>query len=379
LFCQQWVNFLRKYRLSFIYKLTLLNLSRLRSLKHKLSHYDFDLPADLIAQKPTQRRGQSRLLVVDREKQTLTHDTFANLKNHLKNHPLMAFNDTRVIPAKLLAQLESRQVEILLIRELESEVWEVMMKGLNRLKPGARFKFGKSDLCAEFIRRQDDRAVIRFSSPEKLSAYLNQEGRMPLPPYIHRPLDTSSQTLELDKKRYQTVFASHTGAIAAPTAGLHFTRSQLASMREETVDTAHLTLHVGPGTFVPIRDENFIDHKMQEEYFRISPGNWNKITQAKKKGQAILAVGTTSTRVLETQVFEKSIRKTISGWSNCFIYPGWEFRNVNHLLTNFHLPKSTLFLLACAFMGEEIAKMAYREAIERKYRFFSYGDAMLIL
>ncbi len=202
---------------------------------------------------------------------------------------------------------------------------------------------------------------------------------MPLPPYIHRPLDTSSQTLELDKKRYQTVFASHTGAIAAPTAGLHFTRSQLASMREETVDTAHLTLHVGPGTFVPIRDENFIDHKMQEEYFRISPGNWNKITQAKKKGQAILAVGTTSTRVLETQVFEKSIRKTISGWSNCFIYPGWEFRNVNHLLTNFHLPKSTLFLLACAFMGEEIAKMAYREAIERKYRFFSYGDAMLIL
>ena len=348
-------------------------------MKHKLSHYDFDLPTDLIAQTPTQRRGQSRLLVVDREKQTLAHDTFANLKNHLKNHPLMVFNDTRVIPAKLLAQLESRQVEILLIRELESMVWEAMMKGLNRLKPGVRFKFDNSGLSAEFIRRQDDRAIIKFSSAEKLSAYLNKDGRMPLPPYIHRPLATSSQTLKLDRKRYQTVFASHTGAIAAPTAGLHFTQSQLASLREKTIDTARLTLHVGPGTFVPIRDENFIDHKMQEEYFQVSPANWNKIAQAKKKGQKILAVGTTSTRVLETQVFDKAIQKTISGWCNCFIYPGWEFRNVDHLLTNFHLPKSTLFLLACAFMGEKMAKTAYKEAIERKYRFFSYGDAMLIL
>ncbi len=319
------------------------------------------------------------MLVVNREKQTLTHDTFANLKNHLKNHPLMIFNDTRVIPAKLLAQLESKQVEILLIRELESEVWEVMMKGLGRLKPGTLLKFEDSGLSAQFLRRQDDRAVIRFSSARKLSAHLNKNGRMPLPPYIRRPLDTSSQTLELDRKRYQTVFASHTGAIAAPTAGLHFTQSHLASLREKTVNTARLTLHVGPGTFVPIRDENFIDHKMQEEYFQISPGNWNKITQAKRKGQAILAVGTTSTRVLETQGFEKTIQKTLSGWSNCFIYPGWKFRNVDHLLTNFHLPKSTLFLLVCAFMGDKMAKSTYSEAIKRKYRFFSYGDAMLIL
>ncbi len=291
----------------------------------------------------------------------------------------MIFNDTRVIPAKLLAQLESKPVEILLIRELESEVWEVMMKGLGRLKPGTLLKFGDSGLSAQFLRRQDDRAVISFSSAKKLSAHLNRDGRMPLPPYIHRPLDTTSQILELDRKRYQTVFASHTGAIAAPTAGLHFTQSQLASLREKTVNTARLTLHVGPGTFVPIRDENFIDHKMQEEYFRVSPGNWNKITQAKKKGQAILAVGTTSTRVLETQGFEKTIQKTVSGWSNCFIYPGWKFRNVDHLLTNFHLPKSTLFLLVCAFMGDRMAKSAYSEAIKRKYRFFSYGDAMLIL
>ncbi|MBT3856908.1 MAG: tRNA preQ1(34) S-adenosylmethionine ribosyltransferase-isomerase QueA [Nitrospina sp.] len=348
-------------------------------MRHKLSHYDFDLPENLIAQKPTQRRGQSRLLVVDRARQTLTHDTFSNLKNHLKNHPLMVFNDTRVVPAKLQARLETRQVEILLIRQLEPEIWEAMIKGLGRLKPGAEFKCENSDLSAQFLRRQDNRAHIRFSSAKKLSAYLNQNGRMPLPPYIHRPLDTDRQTLELDRKRYQTVFASHSGAIAAPTAGLHFTQSQLRILREKFIDTARLTLHVGPGTFIPIREENIILHKMEAERFQISPANWNKITQAKKKGQAVLAVGTTSTRVLETQAFEKTIQRAVSGWTNCFIYPGWEFRRVDHLLTNFHLPKSTLFLLVCAFMGENLAKKAYFEAIKKKYRFFSYGDAMLIL
>ncbi len=321
------------------------------------------------------------MLVVNREKQTLTHDSFINLKNHLKNHPLMIFNDTRVIPAKLIAQLgpNSKQVEILLIREMEPGLWEVMMKGLNRLKPETTLKFGNSGLKAQFIKRQDNRALIKFSSLEGLTAHLTESGRMPLPPYIHRPLDTNPQTLALDKKRYQTIFASHTGAIAAPTAGLHFTQSQLTSLRENTVDTARLTLHVGPGTFVPIREENIINHKMQAEYFQISPINWNKITQAKKKGQKILAVGTTSTRVLETQGFERTIRKKVTGWSNCFIYPGWEFRSVDHLLTNFHLPKSTLFLLVCAFMGEKLAKTAYNEAIKHKYNFFSYGDAMLIL
>lgn len=293
----------------------------------------------------------------------------------------MIFNDTRVIPAKILAHMESnsRKIEVLLIRELEPGLWETMMKGLSRLKPGIKLKFGNSGLSAQFIRRQDDRAIIRFSSSEELTAHLKENGRMPLPPYIHRPLNTNSQTLEMDKKRYQTVFASHTGAIAAPTAGLHFTQSQLASLRKKTVDTANLTLHVGPGTFVPIREENFINHKMQEEFFQVSPINWNKITKAKKKGQSVLAVGTTSTRVLETQDFEKTTRKKISGWCNCFIYPGWEFRNVDHLLTNFHLPQSTLFLLVCAFMGENLAKKAYKEAVRQKYRFFSYGDAMLIL
>ena len=347
----------------------------------KLSNFDFDLPENLIAQKPTQRRGQSRLLVVDREKKSLIHDKFSNLKNHLKNHPLMVFNDTRVIPAILQAHMEStsRQVEILLTRQLEPDVWEAMIKGLGRLKPGAKFKFENSDLKAQFVRRKDNRAHISFSSQNELSTFINQSGRMPLPPYIHRPLDTDRQTLEVDRKRYQTVFARNSGAIAAPTAGLHFTQAQLKVLRESFADTAHLTLHVGPGTFIPIREEEFTLHKMQEEYFQIFPANWNKIAQAKKKGQAILAVGTTTTRVLETQGFEKTIQTSASGWTNCFIYPGWEFRMADHLLTNFHLPKSTLFVLVCAFMGKKLAKKAYSDAITKKYRFFSYGDAMLIL
>ena len=293
----------------------------------------------------------------------------------------MIFNDTKVIPAKLLAQLKPnlREVEILLIQELEPGIWETMIKGLTRLKPGAEFIFRNSRLEATFLKREGTRAHIKFSSQKQFSAYLNQNGRMPLPPYIQRPLDTNSQILGLDRKRYQTVFASHPGAIASPTAGLHFTRSQLTALRKKTADTAHLTLHVGPGTFIPIREEIFTYHQMEAEYFQISPVNWNRIAQAKIEGQAILSVGTTSTRVLETQAFKKNIKKTISGWCNCFIYPEWEFKNVDHLLTNFHLPKSTLFLLVCAFMGKKLAERSYTEAIKNQYRFFSYGDAMLIL
>jgi S-adenosylmethionine:tRNA ribosyltransferase-isomerase len=372
---------LRKLKGYLIYRLQVLIKFWSSELSHNLSNFDFHLPENLIAQKPTQRRGQSRLLVVDRKTQSLTHDTFSNIKNHLKNHPLMVFNDTRVIPAKLQARLESnnKQIEILLVRELEPGTWEAMIKGLGRLKSGSKFKFENSRLSAQFLRREDNRALIQFSSQKVLTTFLNQSGRMPLPPYIHRPHDTDLKTLDLDRKRYQTVFSGKPGAIAAPTAGLHFTQSQLKMLRKSYVDTARLTLHVGPGTFIPIREENYILHKMQQEYFQISPVNWNKITQAKMKGQNILAVGTTSTRVLETQGFEKNIRKTLSGWTNCFIYPGWKFKKVDHLLTNFHLPKSTLYLLVSAFMGQKLAKRAYLEAIMSRYRFFSYGDAMLIL
>ena len=337
------------------------------------------MPEELIAQKPTQRRGQSRLLVVDRNNHTLYHDDFRNLNSYLENNPLMVFNDTRVIPAKIQAQIGTREIEILLTTKLDSQLWEALLKGLGKFKPGTVFSFNGSNLKAEFLKRVGDKAQLKFSSEKELSIYLGAMGRMPLPPYIRRSIDTDAETLELDRKRYQTVFATHSGAVAAPTAGLHFTQPQLKILRESYADIARLTLHVGPGTFIPIRNENIRHHKMQKEYFQISPKNWNKIISAKKRKQKILAVGTTTTRVLEAQEFVDTTRKKISGWTNCFIYPGWNFTSVDHLLTNFHLPKSTLFLLVCAFMGKELADKAYEEAIVKKYRFFSYGDAMLIL
>jgi S-adenosylmethionine:tRNA ribosyltransferase-isomerase len=346
-------------------------------LKTNLSDFDFDLPVELIAQKPLPRRGQSRLLVVDRKKQTITHDVFSNLGEYLKNAPLMVFNNTQVVPAKIFATLKGKTVSLILVQQISSGIWEVLMKG--KMKPGTQLDFNNSSLVGHFIKRNAERAVIEFSSQQALEKYIEEHGRMPLPPYIHRKQEDNNSTLEQDKKRYQTVYASQRGAIAAPTAGLHFTKGQLENLKCHLHGIAHLTLHVGPGTFKPIRTDDFSKHQMEAEAFRITPKNWNKIVDSKKKGRPILAVGTTSTRVLETQEFKKPILKTKSGWTNCFIVPGWDFENVDHLLTNLHLPKSTLFLLISAFSGKKLAKKAYNEAINQKYRFFSYGDAMLLL
>ena len=346
-------------------------------MKTDLSDYDFDLPPELIAQKPLPRRGQSRLLVIDRKKQTITHDVFSNLGEHLKNLPLMVFNNTQVVPSKIFATLKGKTVPLILVRQISPGIWEVLMKG--KMKPGAQLSFHNSSLTGSFMKRNAERAVIEFSSQQALEKYLGEHGRMPLPPYINRKQEDSPTTLEQDRKRYQTVYASQSGAIAAPTAGLHFTKGQLEKLKCHLHEIAHLTLHVGPGTFKPIRTDDYSKHEMEAEAFRITPKNWNKIVNGKMKGRPILAVGTTSTRVLETQVFKKPILKSKSGWTNCFIVPGWDFKNVDHLLTNFHLPKSTLFLLISAFAGEKLAKKAYNQAISKKYRFFSYGDAMLLL
>ena len=346
-------------------------------MKTDLSDFDFDLPSELIAQRPLPRRGQSRLLVVNRKKQEIKHDVFSNLGKHLKSRPLMVFNNTQVVPAKIFATLKDKIVSLILVQQISPGIWEVLMKG--KMKPGAQLSFHNSSLKGSFIKRNAERAVIEFSSQRALNKYLEEFGRMPLPPYIHRKLEDTPTTLEQDKKPYQTVYASQSGAIAAPTAGLHFTKGQLEKLKCHIQGIAHLTLHVGPGTFKPIRTDDFSKHEMEAEAFRITPKNWNKILDSKGKGHPILAVGTTSTRVLETQEFKKSIIKTKSGWTNCFIVPGWNFKNVDHLLTNFHLPKSTLFLLISAFAGEKMAKNAYNEAISLKYRFFSYGDAMLLL
>ena len=348
-------------------------------MKTNLSNFDFDLPSDLIAQKPLPERDQSRLLVVNRKKGTLSHDIFPNLSRHLIVPPLMVFNNTQVIPAKIFANLEhnGKLVELILIRKISSGIWEVLMKG--KMKPGTKLNFQGSLLVGYFIKRNAERAVIEFSSQQILDDYLKNYGRMPLPPYIHRKKGDPSIIQQQDKIRYQTVFASKSGAIAAPTAGLHFTKTHLKHLKANNIDMAYLTLHVGPGTFKPIRTEDFSKHEMEAEIFRITPKNWNLINESKKKGQPILAVGTTSTRALEAQEFKKPIRKTRSGSTNCFIIPGWHFKNVDHLLTNFHLPKSTLYLLVSAFCGKALAKKAYNEAIRRKYRFYSYGDAMLLL
>ncbi|MZH14153.1 MAG: tRNA preQ1(34) S-adenosylmethionine ribosyltransferase-isomerase QueA [Nitrospinae bacterium] len=344
-----------------------------------LSDFDFELPAELIAQKPAQKRDQSRLLVVDRKKNTLFHDVFSNLIQYLRFRPLMVFNNTQVIPAKIFGILphNEKMVELILVRPVSPAIWEVLMKG--KMKPETKIAFPESSLTGKFIKRNGERAVIEFSSQTLLENHLKNHGRMPLPPYIRRMKEDSPLTREEDKIRYQTVYASQSGAIAAPTAGLHFTKAHLNKLKSNQVEMAHLTLHVGPGTFKPIRTEDYSKHEMEAEAFRITPKNWNHIFESKKKGRSILAVGTTSTRVLETQEFKKPIRKTQSGWTNCFIVPGWDFKNVDHLLTNFHLPKSTLYLLVSAFCGQALASRAYQEAIGKKYRFFSYGDAMLIL
>jgi len=348
-------------------------------LKTNLSEFDFKLPAELIAQKPLLKRNQSRLLVVDRKNGALIHDVFSNLSEYLSTSPLMVFNNTQVIPAKIFATLQhnGKIVELILTRQISSNIWEVLMKG--KMKPGMQLNFQDSLLVGHFIKRNAERAVIKFSSQQVLEAYLKNYGRMPLPPYIQREQRDTAVTQEQDKIRYQTVYAKHSGAIAAPTAGLHFTKTQLQKLKSNNIEMAYLTLHVGPGTFKPIRTDDFSQHEMEAEAFKITPKNWNLISDSKKKRQPILAVGTTSTRVLETQEFKKPIRKTKKGWTNCFIVPGWDFKNVDHLITNFHLPKSTLYLLVSAFCGKTLAKKAYTEAINQKYRFYSYGDAMLLL
>jgi len=347
-------------------------------LKTNLSDFNFELPLELIAQKPLPKRDHSRLLVVNREKQTLIHDKFTNLCKHLKPSTLLVFNNTQVIPAKIFATLNHNQkvVELILIRLISPATWEVLMKG--NMKPGMRLDFQDSSLSGYFVKRNAEYAVIKFSCNQTLNTYLKKFGRMPLPPYIKRKQGDSSQTLEQDKKRYQTVYASQSGAIAAPTAGLHFTEALLNILKENFL-TAHLTLHVGPGTFKPIRNEDYSKHEMEAEPFKITPKNWNLIFEKKTKGSPILAVGTTTTRVLETLEIKETIHRTKTGWTNSYIVPGWEFKNTDYLLTNFHLPKSTLFLLVSAFCGKEFAAKAYKEAIMQKYRFFSYGDAMLLL
>ena len=344
-----------------------------------LHDFYYDLPKELIAQDPLEERSSSRLLVVDRKTGETKHDIFRNITDYLKPGDCMVINDTKVIPARLLGtrQDTGAAVEILLLTRKSDTDWECIVKPGKKCRVGHKFYFGKMEpdvtplLSGEIVEvLEDGNRIIRFSFDGIFEEILDQLGQMPLPPYITHQLN--------DKNRYQTVYAKHEGSAAAPTAGLHFTQELLRQIEAEGVRIARVTLHVGLGTFRPVKEENILDHKMHSEYYIITPEAAETINQTKKEGGRIICVGTTSTRTLESAASEDGFVKESSGWTDIFIYPGYRFKITDCLITNFHLPESTLVMLVSAFSSREIILNAYQEAIKERYRFFSFGDAMLL-
>jgi S-adenosylmethionine:tRNA ribosyltransferase-isomerase len=344
-----------------------------------LSDFDFLLPETLIAQVPLMNRSESRLMIVDRKSQSVQEDHFYNLNKYLDPTYTLVFNNTKVIPAKLFGKKEADQktFEVLLVREIQDGMWESLIKGLKKLNIGNSLFFANGKFEAKLTSKKQGKGVLQFSSKQRVTELLDQYGDMPLPPYVKREPD--NKYFALDRERYQTVYAKETGAIAAPTAGLHFTKKQIENLEQNGINTLFVTLHVGSGTFQPVREENILLHKMENEKYNISKTTWDQLRKDKEYKNNILAIGTTATRVLESVNLEDPSFNSLSGGTNLFIYPGYNFKNVNKLLTNFHLPKSTLFMLTCAFGGENLIKQAYKIAVEKEFRFFSYGDAMLIL
>ncbi len=339
----------------------------------KLSDFNYELPTELIAQEPLKLRHMSRLLILDKKSGNIEHRTFKDIIEYLEAGDCLVLNDTKVIPARLLGTKEGSggKIEFVLLKQKEGDIWEVILKPGKRAKPGARFIFGNGELKAEIIEiAEEGNRLVRFEYEGIFQQILDQIGIMPLPPYITKKLE--------DKERYQTVYARQKGSAAAPTAGLHFTEELLADIEKKGISIAKLVLHVGLGTFRPVKTDNILEHKMHSEFFNISEEACNKINSAKAKGKRIISVGTTSCRVLETAADENGIVSSQSGWTDIFIYPGYRFKVLDALITNFHLPESTLLMLVSALAGRENIMNAYEKAIEDKYRFFSFGDAMLI-
>ncbi len=329
----------------------------------QLSEFDFILPAELIAQTPAERRGQSRLLVAGGH--GLSDHVFDELPNYLEEGDLLVLNDTKVIRARLHGIKETGgRIEVLVERILDDNRVLASIRASKSPKSGSKLFF--ADDCAEVLGREGEFYLLRFSIAVR--DMLDEHGKLPLPPYIAHQAD------EFDEERYQTVYAKHPGAVAAPTAGLHFEAAMLGKLREKGVGIAHVTLHVGAGTFQPVRVENILDHKMHSEHYLVPEATEDAIRNAKEKGRKVIAVGTTALRALESfALYGKR-----EGETTIYITPGFEFRMVDRLLTNFHLPKSTLLMLVSAFAGMDEIRNAYRHAIDKKYRFFSYGDAMLL-
>jgi S-adenosylmethionine:tRNA ribosyltransferase-isomerase len=342
------------------------------------SDFDFTLPEQLIAQHPTPERDRSKMMVVWRETGKREHRSFRDLPEILGPEHFLVINNTRVFPARLRASRpgKNEEIEILLLKELSAGDWLALVKPARKAPPGQELKMGS--LSARVLEAKESGSrILRFESKNDLYPVFEKIGEPPIPPYIHRAKD---QDLSEDKLRYQTIYARHTGSVAAPTAGLHFTDAVFQRLEAHGVAVCEILLHVGYGTFQPVRCEDVESHKMEPEYFRVDESTANRIRTYKAEGRRLIAVGTTSTRCLEYLAREKNSREQpASGFCNLFIYPGFEFRMLDGLLTNFHLPQSTLFMLVCAFAGRELMLDCYREAISHNYRFYSYGDCMLLL
>ena len=348
------------------------------SIDWKLSSYNYKLPEALIAQFPTPNRDQSRMLFLDRSKGIVSHRNFSEIITLLPEHSCLVINNTRVLPVRLPGRRKTGAgIEALLVEEIGGGHWSAVVRKAGRIKQGERLDFCDGTICAVALERKNGGEwLLEFDEPESLKERLEKVGLPPLPPYIKRQKANEIQNAE-DRERYQTCFASKPGAIAAPTAGLHFTPEILNSIRDRGVEILEVTLHVGLGTFTPIEKEDIREHNMHAEYFSISSNSLRKLQSFKRSRKPIICLGTTSVRVLETLALNNF--KKNSGWTDLFIYPPYNFRMVQGLLTNFHLPKSTLLIMVSAFYGREKLLEAYRAAVEEKYRFFSYGDCMLIL
>ena len=339
----------------------------------KTDDFDFDLPEELIAQTPLSKRDASRLLVLDRKTGEINHRHFTDVIDYMEQGDTLVLNDTKVMPARLYGVKEETGavIEVLLLKDEGNNTWECLTKPAKRIKEGTIVSFGDGKLKAKCIQVLDE-GIRKFELKYKGILYeiLDELGEMPLPPYIHEKLK--------DKDRYQTVYAKNVGSAAAPTAGLHFTEELLDKIKAKGVNIAYITLHVGLGTFRPVNVEDVTKHKMHSEYYIMSDEVANLLNETKESGHKVISVGTTSTRTLETIASLYGKFKGCSGWTDIFIYPGYEFKGIDYLITNFHLPKSTLVMLVSALAGKENIMKAYNEAIKEKYRFFSFGDSMLI-
>jgi len=337
------------------------------------SDFYYDLPEELIAQDPLEDRSSSRLMVLDKHTGEIRHQIFKDIVSYLKPGDCLVINNTKVIPARLFGAKEGTdaKIEVLLLKRHENDVWETLVKPGKKCKPGTRISFGDGLLVGEVVDIvEEGNRLIKFHYEGIFEEILDQLGQMPLPPYITHQLQ--------DKNRYQTVYAKHDGSAAAPTAGLHFTPELMQQVRDMGVEIAEVTLHVGLGTFRPVKEDNVLNHHMHSEFYRIEQSEADKINKAKAEGHRVISVGTTSTRTLESAADENGFLSEKSGWTEIFIYPGYRFKVIDALITNFHLPESTLVMLVSALAGREQVLHAYEEAVKERYRFFSFGDAMFV-